>query len=70
MHSIRQPLHVHVLSCIGYNHIRLYWAAEDEFAPCGILYRYQSTDPYDGRNCEIILLPIQQEKMGIQERTE
>ncbi|CAC5374558.1 Actin, larval muscle,Actin, clone 403,Actin, alpha sarcomeric/skeletal,Actin-2, muscle-specific,Actin, cytoskeletal 3A,Actin, indirect flight muscle,Actin, cytoskeletal 1A,Actin-42A,Actin-4,Actin-71,Actin-75,Putative actin-22,Actin, alpha skeletal muscle 3,Actin, cytoskeletal 1B,Actin, muscle-type A2,Actin-8,Major actin,Actin, adductor muscle,Actin CyI, cytoplasmic,Actin, cytoplasmic,Actin, gamma,Actin, alpha cardiac,Actin, alpha skeletal muscle,Actin-6,Actin, cytoskeletal 3B,Actin, cytoskeletal 2,Actin-1/ len=44
------------------NNRKSYNATDLGFVPCGILYSYQSTEPYDGRNCRIILLQFTKRK--------
>lgn len=70
IHQKRILFHVHPY--MVRTHRRLYCVAENEFVSNnenGILYNYQSTEPYDRRNCQIMLPPIQDEKVGIQETT-
>lgn len=55
---------------LNHNHTRPCCAAEVEFVAYGILYRYQLTEPFDGRNCQIILPPIQHEKKEYKKREE
>lgn len=67
VHQFTVPLPVHAQPFMSNNHIRIHYATEHVFVPCGILYSYQSTEPYDERNCQIILPPTHREKIGILE---
>ncbi|CAC5421395.1 unnamed protein product [Mytilus coruscus] len=69
VNQFQVPLQIHVQSNTVSTHTIVYTAAEDQCVPCGIVYTYQSTEPYDGRNSKLILPPIQQEKKGIEETT-
>lgn len=67
IHEFTVHLQVHAQPFMGNR--RLFHATEDQFVPCRIWYSYQSTEPFDVRNCKLNLPPIQQAKVGIQETT-
>lgn len=67
VNQLMVPSYVHVQPFMGNSQIRIYNATETRFVPRGILYNYQSTEPYDGRTCQIILPLINRERVGIQE---
>lgn len=43
---------------------------QTEHSGLHVSYSYMSTEPFDVKNCRLILCPIQQEKFGIEETSQ